>query len=169
MTVVVTREVPGRFRGFLASCMCEIAPGVYTAPRMSAGVRERVWSVLEDWWMAYPDCSVLMTWPDRRLAGGQNLRTLGLPRQDLHNHCGVFLARRGGAVDPARSATEAAESAATETPETGATAEEQAAPELPPEATSSGTDPKPESLSNHQEHGEKPTLPFQGDRRGPGP
>lgn len=101
MTVVVTREVPGRFRGFLASCMCEIAPGVYTAPRMSAGVRERVWAVLEDWWMAYPDGSVLMTWPDSRLAGGQNLRTLGLPRQDLHDHCGVFLARREVPASPA--------------------------------------------------------------------
>lgn len=94
MTVVVTREVPGRFRGFLASCMCEIAPGVYTAPRMTAGVRERLWSVLEEWWMAYPDGSVLMTWPDATLAGGQNLRVLGLPRQDLYDHCGVFLARR---------------------------------------------------------------------------
>lgn len=108
MTVVVTREVPGRFRGFLASCMCEIAPGVYTAPRMSSGVRERVWAVLEEWWMAYPDCSVLMTWPDSRLAGGQNLRTLGLPRQDLHDHCGVFLARRDGPT-PASAATASAE------------------------------------------------------------
>jgi len=49
MTVVVTRDVPDRFRGFLASCMLEIAPGVYTQPRLSAGVRERVWTVLADW------------------------------------------------------------------------------------------------------------------------
>lgn len=94
MTIVVTRDAPGRFRGFLASSMCEIAPGVYTAPRMTAGVRERIWAVLEEWWMAYPDCSVLMTWPDATLAGGQNLRVLGLARQDLRQHHGVFLARR---------------------------------------------------------------------------
>lgn len=94
MTVVVTRDVPGRFRGFLSSCMCEIAPGVYTAPRMSRGVRERVWSVMEDWWPSYPDSSILMTWPEAKLPGGQNLRTLGTPRQDLHSHCGVFMARR---------------------------------------------------------------------------
>lgn len=94
MTIVVTRQVPGRFRGFLASCMCEIAPGVYTAPRMSSGVRERVWTVLEEWWMAYPDGSLLMTWEDHTMVGGQNLRTLGLPRQDLQEHDGVFLARR---------------------------------------------------------------------------
>ena len=32
MCVIVTRDVPARFRGFLASCMLEIAPGVYTQP-----------------------------------------------------------------------------------------------------------------------------------------
>ena len=99
MTVVVTRDVPGRFRGFLASCMCEIAPGVYTAPRMVAGVRERVWSVLEEWWMAYPECAVLMTWPDPKETGGQSVRALGVPRKDLHQHHGVFLARREAKED----------------------------------------------------------------------
>ena len=47
MCVIVTRDVPSRFRGFLASCMLEIAPGVYTQPDMSASVRERVWTVLK--------------------------------------------------------------------------------------------------------------------------
>ena len=42
MTVVVTRNVPGRYRGFLASCMLEVAPGVYTNPGMTRAVRERV-------------------------------------------------------------------------------------------------------------------------------
>ena len=46
MCVIVTRDVPARFRGFLASCMLEIAPGVYTQPDMSASVRERAWTVL---------------------------------------------------------------------------------------------------------------------------
>jgi CRISPR-associated protein Cas2 len=96
MTIVVTRNVAGRFRGFLASCMCEIAPGVYTAPRMTAGVRERIWTVLESWYEHDPDPerAVLMTWPDSALTGGQALRTLGLPRQELCDHGGVFLARR---------------------------------------------------------------------------
>ena len=49
MCVIVTRDVPARFRGFLASCMLEIAPGVYTQPDMSVSVRERVWTVLSDW------------------------------------------------------------------------------------------------------------------------
>lgn len=94
MTIVVTRNVPDRYRGFLASCMCEIAPGVYTAPRMNRSVRERVWAVMCDWWQEDEEEAVLMTWPDANLAGGQQVKTLGLPRQDLQDHHGVFLACR---------------------------------------------------------------------------
>ena len=62
MVVVVTRDVADRYRGFLASAMLEIAPGVYTAPRMSKGVRERVWAVLADWFGALGGGSIVMTW-----------------------------------------------------------------------------------------------------------
>jgi len=102
MTIVVTRNLPGRFRGFLASAMCEIAPGVYTAPRMTSGVRERVWRVLESWYEPEAERSVLMTWPDPALPGGQEVRTLGLPRQELCDHYGVYLARRD-LTKPARA------------------------------------------------------------------
>ena len=94
MTIVVTRNSPDRFRGFLASCMCEIAPGVYTAPRMTAGIRDRVWKVLSSWYMPQPDHSILMTWNDPSLPGGQEILTLGIPRQDLCYHDGVYLAWR---------------------------------------------------------------------------
>lgn len=93
MTVVVTNNAPGRIRGFLASCMCEIAPGVYTAPRMSARVRERVWSVIEGWWSVASDTSLVMTWPDSTLPGGQQVRTVGVPRKDVVGYQGVFLTR----------------------------------------------------------------------------
>lgn len=94
MTIMVTRNVPDRYRGFLASCMCEIAPGVYTAPRMNRSVRERIWAVMCEWWQEDEEEAVLMTWPDPELAGGQQVKTLGLPRQDLQDHHGVFLACR---------------------------------------------------------------------------
>jgi CRISPR-associated protein Cas2 len=94
MTVVVTRNVADRFRGFLASCMCEIAPGVYTAPKMTQGVRERVWEVLHDWFTNEADQAIVMTWVDRSMPGGQAFRMLGVPRKDLFDHDGVFLARR---------------------------------------------------------------------------
>ena len=79
MVVVVTRDVADRYRGFLASCMLEIAPGVYTAPRMTAGVRERVWAVLADWFGALGGGSVVMTWQDAKQPCGQGLLTLGIP------------------------------------------------------------------------------------------
>ena len=37
MTVIVTVNVEARYRGFLASAMLEIAPGVYTSPNMTGG------------------------------------------------------------------------------------------------------------------------------------
>ena len=94
MTIVVTRNSPGRFRGFLASCMCEIAPGVYTAPRMTVAVRERIWSVLADWYTPDPDHSILMTWPQPSLPGGQEIRVLGIPRQEVWRHDGVYVAKK---------------------------------------------------------------------------
>lgn len=94
MTVVVTRNVRERFRGYLASCMCEIAPGVYTAPRMTRAVRERVWGVLESWFAHGEDASIVMTWPDSKLPGGQEVHVLGEPSAEVVEHDGIYLARR---------------------------------------------------------------------------
>ena len=95
MTVVVTRDVSDRFRGFLASIMLEIAPGVYTGPRMSRGVRERVLCVLEEWWAAAPGGSIVMTWSDPSVRGGQAVLTFGMPAVEVEEADGLFLARRG--------------------------------------------------------------------------
>ena len=100
MTVVVTRNVAPRFRGFLASAMLEIAPGVYTAPSMTAGVRDRVWEVLAEWFAAgattggRPDdvASILMTWRDKTAEGGQRISTLGVPAKILVEADGIILA-----------------------------------------------------------------------------
>jgi CRISPR-associated protein Cas2 len=74
--------------------MCEIGPGIYTAPRLTKGVRERLWAVLTEWFERREDESVLMTWPDESLPGGQEVLTLGLPRVQLCCHDGVYLVRR---------------------------------------------------------------------------
>jgi len=74
--------------------MCEIGPGVYTAPRMTQGVRRRVWAVLSDWFTPTKDSSIVMTWPNPQLPGGQGIATLGLPAKELCDHNGVFLVRR---------------------------------------------------------------------------
>lgn len=94
LTVVVTRDVAPRFRGFLASALLEIAPGVYVGPRMSAGVRDRVWAVLEAWFLALGGGSVVMVWRDERSAGGLAVRVLGLPPRRLEEVDGALLVRR---------------------------------------------------------------------------
>ncbi len=95
MVVIVTRNVPDRYRGFLASCMLEIAPGVYTGPNMTKGVRERVWGVLEEWWSdLVPEASVVMTWRQDDAPGGQGLRELGLGPREFVDYDGAVLIRR---------------------------------------------------------------------------
>lgn len=83
MTVVVTRDVAPRTRGFLSSCMLELAPGVYTSPRMAASVRRRVQDVLAEWWAAEPSGAVVMTWADHEAVGGQAVWHVGTPRKTL--------------------------------------------------------------------------------------
>lgn len=94
MTVVVTRDVAMRFRGFLASCMLEIAPGVYTAPKMNRAVRERVWAVLEEWFFELGGTSIVMTWLEPLAPGGQQIAVLGSPSYEFYACNEVFLARK---------------------------------------------------------------------------
>ena len=79
MTVVVTRNVGDRVRGFLASSMLELAPGVYSSPRITPAVRDRIWRVLGDWFPNENDASIVMLWADAAMPGGQAAATLGLP------------------------------------------------------------------------------------------
>lgn len=94
MTVVVTRSVSMRVRGFLASTMLEVAPGVYSAPRISPAVRERVWQVLQDWFPNERDASIVMLWQEREMPGGQAMRALGIPPVELIDVDGLLLTRR---------------------------------------------------------------------------
>ncbi len=94
MTVVVTRNVTDRTRGFLASIMLEVAPGTYTAPRISPAVRDRIWTVLEDWFPYEAEASIVMIWQDREIPGGQSVRVLGTPPIAFVDVDGLILARR---------------------------------------------------------------------------
>jgi CRISPR-associated protein Cas2 len=95
MTVVVTRDVADRYRGFLASMMPEIGPGVFVSPDLSRGVRERTWQVLSGWWDGMPGGSVMMVWKEDTASGRLGLLTLGLPPRTLADLDGVLLVRRG--------------------------------------------------------------------------
>ncbi|CAG0994919.1 CRISPR-associated endoribonuclease Cas2 [Myxococcaceae bacterium] len=93
MTLAVTRNVSPRIRGFLASSMLELAPGVYSAPRLSPAVRDRIWTVLQDWFKAEQEASVVMVWQDANMPGGQSVKTLGLPPVELVELDGLIVTR----------------------------------------------------------------------------
>lgn len=94
MTVIVTRDVEDRYRGFLNSVMLEIAPGVYTSPRMNNGTRTRVWEVLSGWHLHLRRGSIVMTWRNQSAPGGQGLLYLGEPPRSLVEVDGMVLVRR---------------------------------------------------------------------------
>lgn len=94
MCVIVTRDVENRYRGFLSSVMLEIAPGVYSHPKLNKRVREQIWSVLQDWHMQLNRGSIVMTWTDRNSSGGAGLLTLGEPPKQIVEHEGMLLVRR---------------------------------------------------------------------------
>lgn len=94
MTVIVTRNVSDRIRGFLASTMLELGPGVYSAPRLSAAVRERVWDVVSEWFLLEREASVVMVWADPRMPGGQSVLMLGAPPVELVEVDGLIVTRR---------------------------------------------------------------------------
>lgn len=94
LTIIVTRDVEARYRGFLTSVMLEIAPGVYVSPRMSAGVRERVWSVVSSWWEALGRGALVMVWRDTSAAGGLRIETLGDPPKEIVDADGILLVKR---------------------------------------------------------------------------
>ena len=94
MTVVVTRNVSSRVRGFLASTMLEITPGVYTAPRIYPAVRARIWDVLANWFPHEQQAAIVMLWQDRETPGGQAVMTLGSPPVSLVEVDGMLLVKK---------------------------------------------------------------------------
>lgn len=94
MTVVVTRDVEARYRGFLTSVMLEVAPGVYVAPDLSAAVRHRVWEVLKSWWFTLGRGALVMVWRDKTASGNLRIETLGEPSKEIVDADGVLLLKR---------------------------------------------------------------------------
>ena len=93
MIVIVTVNVEARYRGFLASAMLEIAPGVYTSPNMTSGIRERIWDVLRRWYYELGQGAIVMTWRDPLGVGDQQIRTLGEAPKEIVDADGVFLVK----------------------------------------------------------------------------
>jgi CRISPR-associated protein Cas2 len=94
LTVVVTRDVEGRYRGFLGSLMLEVAPGIYVGPRLSKATRERILAVLTDWHAVLGNGSITVVWRAAGQPGGIALRVFGEPPKDIAEADGLLLMRR---------------------------------------------------------------------------
>lgn len=94
LTMIVTCDVEMRYRGFLTSVMLDIAPGVYVAPDMSAGVRERVWNLMIEWWSNLGNGSLVLVWRDTKSVGSLGIETLGEPAKEIVDADGVLLLKR---------------------------------------------------------------------------
>ncbi len=93
LTVLITRDVEDRYRGFLASAMLELAPGVYGSPNLSAKARDKIWDVVADWHGKLQGGSIILIYPDRQADGGLSVRHLGSPPREAIRLDGALLTR----------------------------------------------------------------------------
>ena len=93
-TVVVTRDVEARYRGFLASVMLEISPGIYVSPDLSKGVRNRTWEVLDDWYRTLRRGAIVMIWRDNSACGNLSFQHLGDMPKEIVDADGILLVKR---------------------------------------------------------------------------
>ena len=94
LVTIVIRDMANRYHGFLSSLMLEVAPNVFIAPKMNPRVRERVWSVLSDWYAYEPQGSAVMVWRDNNATGGVGISSLGIPPRELVELDGMWIVRR---------------------------------------------------------------------------
>lgn len=94
MTIAITRNLPDRFGGFLASCMLQLAPGTYVAPFLSKAVRDRVWEVMLAWAELIPEeGGVVLVWHDEESPSGLGLHISciihSVDDDTLITHCNI--------------------------------------------------------------------------------
>lgn len=94
LTVVITREVEDRYRGFLASAMLEASAGVYVSDRLSSKAREQLWRVLSDWHTQLGRGSLQMIHASRDAEGGIAVLSLGTPARSPVRLDGMMLMHR---------------------------------------------------------------------------
>jgi CRISPR-associated protein Cas2 len=94
LTVIITRDLQGRYRGFLGSTMLELAPGVYVSPRMNKAVRERVWDVVSGWHAQLGQGSITLLWRDKSAPGHMSVKQCGEPPKELVEVDDLLLVKR---------------------------------------------------------------------------
>ena len=94
LTLVITQNVEARYRGFLGSVMLEVSAGVYVSTVMNSGVRERLWSTLQEWHSQLHNGSVTMVWQSAKQPGGFGIKVLGLSPKTIVEVNGFLLTGR---------------------------------------------------------------------------
>lgn len=94
LTVLITRDVEDRYRGFLASTMLEASPGVYLSKSLTPRARDKVWRVVTEWHAALGNGSLTLLYPDSASDGGIAVRTLGTPPRQPMSIDGALLMHR---------------------------------------------------------------------------
>lgn len=77
MVVICLTDVADRFHGFLRSIMLNVHPGVYVSMDLDTGSRNRVWTILEDWWNQEPRGQAIMIYRDKSKPMDMDFRILG--------------------------------------------------------------------------------------------
>ncbi len=91
MTVIITRDVEERYRGFILSCMPEIAPGIYASANLNQGIRERLWFVVSDWHRQAGRGSISMIHEEKTSPSGLHIKSVGEPAKELIDFDGFYV------------------------------------------------------------------------------
>ncbi|CCG07921.1 type I-E CRISPR-associated endoribonuclease Cas2e [Pararhodospirillum photometricum] len=91
MILICASNTVDRVHGFLRSCMLNPHPGVYVSVTLDAGSRERVWTILEGWWNAEPQGTLLMMYKAKEKPMGLDFRSLGVPKRTVVERDGIYM------------------------------------------------------------------------------
>ncbi len=95
LTVLITRDVEDRYRGFLASTMLEASAGVYVSKSLTPRARDKVWLVVTDWHALLGRGSLTLLYPDSTCDGGLAVKILGASTRHPVKIDGALLMYRG--------------------------------------------------------------------------
>lgn len=94
LTVLITRDVEDRYRGFLSSTMLEVAAGTYISKSLTPRARDKVWKVVSEWHGELNRGSVTLIYPDSASDGGIAVHSLGVPTRRPVPIDGALLMKR---------------------------------------------------------------------------
>ena len=94
LTVLITRDVEDRYRGFLASTMLEASAGVYVSKSLTPRARDKIWRVVSDWYSTLGRGSLTLLYPDSACDGGLAVKILGAPARRPVPIDGALLTQR---------------------------------------------------------------------------